>query len=147
MTDDSPFGKPIFTYSRAQAIEDGVLVDVTETAKEAGIVFPVALTSAVFERYVRVPPGLEGQGQSERGRLWDICWMFRFAARASQGDTLLFKLHVAMPDAGNWDTNEGLPDAGSGLTRERHRLVTLKAVCGPGDDPKPVITIMLPDED
>lgn len=27
----------ISTYSRAQAIEDGVLVDVTETAKEAGI--------------------------------------------------------------------------------------------------------------
>jgi hypothetical protein len=26
-------------------------------------------------------------------------------------------------------------------------LVTLKAVCGPGDTPEPVITIMLPDED
>jgi len=29
----------------------------------------------------------------------------------------------------------------------RARLVTLKALCGPGDDGEPVITIMLPEED
>jgi hypothetical protein len=32
----------IHSYSRAQAIADGVLIDVSETAKEVGIVFPVA---------------------------------------------------------------------------------------------------------
>lgn len=31
------FGPVVFSYTRAQAIEDGVLVDVSEMAKEAGI--------------------------------------------------------------------------------------------------------------
>jgi hypothetical protein len=36
----------IHSYSRRQAIADGVLIDVTPTAREAGIKFPVALTAA-----------------------------------------------------------------------------------------------------
>ena len=40
---------PIFsTYSRAQAIEDGILVDVSDTAREAGFTIPVALTRTVW---------------------------------------------------------------------------------------------------
>ncbi len=35
------FGGPIHTYGRAEAIEDGILVDVTETAREAGFSIPV----------------------------------------------------------------------------------------------------------
>ena len=31
--------------------------------------------------------------------------------------------------------------------RQGPKEVTLKAVCGPGDDRKPVITVMLPEED
>lgn len=31
--DENPFGEVIYAYTRAQAIEDGTLVDVTETAK------------------------------------------------------------------------------------------------------------------
>jgi hypothetical protein len=30
---------------------------------------------------------------------------------------------------------------------DRTREMSLKAICGPGDDEEPVITIMLPDED
>jgi len=33
------FGPVIYAYTRAQAIEDGVLVDVSKMAKEAGIKF------------------------------------------------------------------------------------------------------------
>lgn len=42
------FGEPIHTYTRAQAIEDGALVDVSETATEAGFRVPVALTHAAW---------------------------------------------------------------------------------------------------
>jgi hypothetical protein len=35
----------IHAYSRSQAIEDGVLIDATATAREAGIRYPVALTA------------------------------------------------------------------------------------------------------
>ena len=118
----------IYAYTRAQALEDGVLVDVSEMAKEAGIKFPVALTSAVYGKYVEVPDGVSSQ--DETGRLWDILWMFRCAAAKFNGSTLLFKLHVRN------ENRDCMPP-----------LVTLKAVCGPGDTPEPVITIMLPDED
>jgi hypothetical protein len=42
------FREPISTYSRAQAIEEGVLVDGGPTAREAGFRMPVALTAAVW---------------------------------------------------------------------------------------------------
>ncbi len=117
----------IFSYSRAEAISDGVLIDVTKTAREAGVRFPTALTAAVWAEFVSVPVGVEGQ--DETGRLWDILWMFSLAARRGRGgDALHFTLLV--------QNDEGGP-----------REVTLKAVCGPGDDLEPVITIMLPDED
>ena len=40
----------IDAYSRAQALEEGVLVDVSVLAREAGIKFPVAVTRAVWQR-------------------------------------------------------------------------------------------------
>jgi len=119
----------ISSYTRAQAIEDGVLVDVFSVAREAGIKFPVALTSTVWGQYVEVPEGVNCQ--DERGRLWDILWMLRCNARQG-GDTLFFKLYVRNHNRERLTSRD---------------LVTLKAVCGPGDTPDPVITIMLPDED
>ena len=124
------FGEVISSYSRAQAIGDGVLVDVSATAKEAGIKFPVALTSTVWGQYVEVPEGVSCQ--DETGRLWDILWMFRCAAAKFDGSTLLFKLYVRNHNRERLNSRD---------------LVTLKAVCGPGDDGEPVVTIMLPDED
>ena len=120
----------ISRYSRAQAIEDGVLVDVSSVAKEAGIKFPVAMTATVWGQYVEVPEGVGCQDES--GRLWDIVWMFRCAAAKFDGDTLLFKLYVR-----NHNRER--------LTRQD--LVTLKAICGPGDNGEPVVTIMTPEED
>jgi hypothetical protein len=117
----------IDAYSRAQAIGEGVLVDVSSVAREAGIRFPVAMTRTVWSKYVEVPEGVKYQDES--GRLWDILWMLRAQVRRG-GDTLLFKLHVRN------DNRDRIPP-----------LVTLKAVCGPGDSGEPVITIMLPDED
>lgn len=73
------FGPVISAYSRAQAIEDGVLVDVTATAKEAGYRWPVALSRTVWAQYVEVPKGV--QCQDEAGRLWDILWMGRAAIK------------------------------------------------------------------
>jgi hypothetical protein len=87
----------IHSYSRAQAIADGVLIDVSATAREAGIVYQTAVTRAVWENYVRVPGGLAGQ--DERGRLWDVLWMLRFAiARSPEGDFLIYTVFVKADD-------------------------------------------------
>ena len=56
--DTEPFGPVIYTYTRAQAVADGEQVEVTKTAQEAGIRFPVFLTRAVYENYVAVPEGV-----------------------------------------------------------------------------------------
>ncbi|NUQ79571.1 MAG: hypothetical protein HUU21_39190 [Polyangiaceae bacterium] len=119
----------IHQYTRTQAIEDGFLVDVSETAKEAGIKFPVALTRAVWSRYVELTPAAKRALNDERGRLWDVLWMFRCTAvRMGGGSELMFSLYVVTKSI-------------------RPSLIKLKAICGPGDNAEPVITIMLPEED
>lgn len=131
---DSMFGDFVSVYSRRQAIEDGVLVDVSATAREAGFKYPVALTRALWDGYVRPGEGLEGHGQSESGRLWDVLTILRTAIRLHRGGpTLLFDVLFLMAEPGG--------------AAARSRLVRLKSVIGPGDTPAPVITLMLPDED
>ena len=128
--DESLFENIIFSYTRQKALEDGVQVDVSDLAREAGIRFPVFLTRTVFDAYVAIPPKVEGQ--DEEGRLWDILWMLRVAiAKASSvGDRLSFSLYVRNDN-------------------RRPRLVQLVAVCGALDidDSQPSITVMMPDED
>jgi hypothetical protein len=129
-SENSPFGEVIFSYTRSQAVADGVQVEVTKTAQEAGIRFPVFLTRAVYDAYVTVPPGVTAQ--DEAGRLWDIITMARFAILRSRPgcDRLPVALYVRNDN-------------------RRPRLIRLTAVCGPLDidDPQPAITVMLMDED
>jgi hypothetical protein len=120
----------VYAYTRAQAVADGVQVEVSKVAAEAGIRFPVFLTRTVFDAFVSVPPGVTAQ--DEAGRLWDIVWMLRFAVRKAQhGQTRLpFALYVRNDN-------------------RKARLVKLIATCGALDidDPQPAITVMMPDED
>ena len=129
-TNESPFGEVIYAYTRKQAIADGVQIDATKTAQEAGIKFPVFITRGVFESYVAVPEGVTGQ--DEAGRLWDVIWMTRFAILRSHGHT--DRLPVAL-----YVRNDN----------RAAKLIKLIATCGAldMDDPQPAITVMLPDED
>ncbi len=76
-------------YSREQAIDDGMLVDVSNEpeTKEAGFTIPVCLTASVYN-YVEVPEKLEGSGQSFKGRLWDTVYMATMAFRAKKATLL-----------------------------------------------------------
>jgi hypothetical protein len=131
MKDNSPNDMPIiFWYSRAQAIADGVLVDLTEWAQETGFQVPVACTAAVWQGYI-VPNGeLRPAGQSERGRAHDVLWLLYVAIRKcpTRADQLRFEVSFLMPP-------------------RDHRTVELKAIAGPGDAGEAVLTVLLPDED
>lgn len=120
----------IYAYTRMQAINDGVLVDVSDIAREAGLRYPTSVTRSVWEQFVRVPEAVPWQ--DEQGRLWDILWMLRCAIQRRLGEepqtVVLFEMVV---------NNDG----------RSNQVVDLKAVCGPGDDLAPVLTIMLPEED
>jgi hypothetical protein len=121
------FGPVIHSYSRAEALEDGVLIDVTSTAREAGFRIPVALTRAVWDSYVTVPPKVVAQ--DERGRLWDILWMASLAARRNR-------------DAGEVHFTLSVRN-----DNRQPRPRKLKCAVGCGDEGEAVITILLPEED
>lgn len=50
----------ISRYTRAQAIEDGVLVDVTEQAKETGMLLPTVITDHVHNVLEDIPESSAG---------------------------------------------------------------------------------------
>jgi len=123
----------IHSYSRAQAIEDGELIDFSTLAGEAGFNYPVAVTRAVYEDCVLwTERDIEAEGpQDETGRMWDILTMLKHAISANrQARVVTFRVKRT-PRVG-FDSEE---------------IVTLKAVVGPGDTLAPVITIMGQDED
>lgn len=131
---DDLFGKAISSYTRAQAIADGVLVDVTALAREAGFRVPVALTSAVWSDCVAwTNADSERQAtQDESGRLWDVLSMGALAAKRARGaQRIAFELcRVPRGDRG---------------TRPQPVVLTLQI--DPGDNAEPVITILMTDED
>lgn len=125
----------IHTHTRAQLIEDGDLIDVSETAREAGFTVPVAITRAAWADCVEWTAETDKRKatiQDEAGRLWDVVYMAGLAARV-RGDEprRLFELYR-------------VPVQGRGI---RPRRVALAMHIGPGDAGEPVITIGLPNED
>ena len=120
------FGEPIFKYTRAQALADGVLVDVTSTAREAGWRWPVAVTAALWEQLQTIPA--KAQWQDWKGRLWDVIFLAAQAAkRARAGENQIeFQLHLSRDRGGD--------------------IATLLAHVGPGDNGEPVATIGFPSD-
>uniref|UniRef100_E6PSG7 Uncharacterized protein n=1 Tax=mine drainage metagenome TaxID=410659 RepID=E6PSG7_9ZZZZ len=136
------YGEPVHVYTREQAIADGVLIDVSTVAREAGIVWPVAMTSAAWSDCVAWTEQTEARkgytGQSEGGRLWDVCWMLSLAVRGALRRGL---------DASKQPLFYSLlrtPTAGRGVMP---RKVQLKFIVGPDDEGRPCVTVMLPSED
>jgi hypothetical protein len=121
--------KVISVYTRAQAIEDGMLVDVSKYAKELGFRFPVAVTKAVWDSCISWNKDQENAYQDESGRLFDVLWVAMIKAQHTKGSQSTFDI-ACIPRG-----------------RMESKTVSLKFYCGPGDQGEPVITIMLPWED
>ena len=76
----------ISSYSRRQAIEDGVLVDLRQgelydLISEAGFLWPMACTSTVFFECIDVTPAARRAGNDINGRLCDILQTMKNAMR------------------------------------------------------------------
>lgn len=124
-------GEPVSIYTRARAIADGLLVDVSDTARKAGFRIPVAITTVAWNDCVawREADGNQQAMQDEASRLWDILLMASFAARKAQCERYPFQLY-RVPRC------EHPPQS---------RLATLHLHIGPGDAGEPV-TILMPNE-
>lgn len=124
----------ISRYTRADMIRDGSLIEVPDDLRqEAGFRFPIGILSEVWADCVAwSKEDTERQiPQDETGRLWDILMVMREAGKRCSGDTILFSVYRVPRD---------------GKSRKAKR-VELKSVIGPGDDPRPVLTVMFPDQD
>jgi hypothetical protein len=128
------FGEPLSVYTRADAIEDGMLIDVSQLAREAGFKIPVAMTRGAWTDLVEWDEEQHGAHQDETGRLWDVLNVLHWQIKArgpggeSRLDTHVLRVPTKHPDA-------------------RAQRANFYAQCGPGDDAEPVITILLPGED
>ncbi len=111
----------IYSYTRAQALADGVLVDLTERARQCGIRYPTACTAGLWARIQAIP---------EQDR--DL----REVAEAVRISAVLSAMLEAIRQA-----------RGTDRVAFRALGAALWAQCGPGDTAAPVITIMLEGED
>ena len=122
------FGEPISVYTRAQAIEDGTLVDLSKVAPDVcaqHYKVSVACTAAVWgviDRAVKNPRCLN----DVNGVVHDVLWMSKVCAQVVDTSTRLFKVIIR----------------GAG----RKSSYVFKAVVGPGDSGECVLTISEPDE-
>lgn len=125
------FGDSVIdAYSRTQAIEDGVLVDAMQgdfaEVSRQHFKYPIAMSRAVFElmeRAVNNPKWC-----NDYAGIWhDILHMSKCAAYKRTETTSWFQCII------------------TGVGRKRY--YNFKIVCGPGDTPKPVLTVMLAEED
>jgi hypothetical protein len=131
--EDPFFGPIIYAYTRAQAIADGVLVDVSDTAKQAGFKLPVVITDALHSR---LTPTRADQtlGQDYDGRLWDVLWLAAFTIKLADRGTDTVNFTVILQEA---EARSGQP---------QNIDLRLRAVCGPGDEGEPVVTIGFPED-
>lgn len=123
-------GKLVYTYTRTQALEDGVLVnllqdEMTEVCQQH-YKHPIACTLAVFE-IMRKAVENKRYCNDYAGILHDMLWMSRSYKQQVDVSTVLFQVIIA----------------GAG----KKKNYTFKLVCHPGDKGEPVLTIMLPQED
>jgi len=122
------FGPVIYSYTRADAINDMVLVALTERFPDQCSLYrcPVACTAGVW---ALIEHGAAADnGATQACIVWDIVYMSQHCVVARPDDsTVVFE--VIIPGARD---------------SKAHRL---KALVHPGDQMEPVITIMLPEED
>jgi hypothetical protein len=111
------FGEVISAYSREQAHEDGVLVSVNDYDGAGNFKFPVSFTQALFSELQR---GNGSDAETLSARVWDVCYMA--TQGRIDGPDAFFKVIVGS------------------------RTLELRANCGPGDDPAPVMTIGFPED-
>ncbi len=116
-------------FTRAQAISDGILIDVSKQARDLGFRYPVAVTDTIWNSCINWDNEQEKIHQDESGRLYDVLWMAMLMAKRTKGEQAFFDVY-RVPNG------KSLPCP-----------VTLKSVCGPGDQGEPVVTIMRPWED
>lgn len=129
----------VASYTRKEAIADGVQVRIEDKIRrEAGIKVPVFVTETVWDRYLKVPAGLEGC-QDMEGRIWDMLYTSVVVARMKRTTSrFTFKVLFQMPKDLALESNERKHGNVDGFI-EVELISEIGAM--DFDDPSPAITI------
>ncbi|MDE0094686.1 MAG: hypothetical protein OXO49_09330 [Gammaproteobacteria bacterium] len=123
---------PAYTGSRAQAIADGEIVDVSEIGSQVGFKWPVAITKTAWDNLVtwsdedserQVP-------QREKSRLYELMSKCADSVRMRGPKCDRMKFHV-----------QRVPRDGIAT---KVRTAVAQIVAHPGDAGEPVLTIRMP---
>ncbi|MFD2614683.1 DUF6573 family protein [Paenibacillus gansuensis] len=117
----------ISAYSRAEAIADGVLVNVTTYARRVGIIFPVAVTRSVWFDILDPDEAAKESCETLMGRLAKLLLTLKGEMLHASGEKLEFS-HTVTVD---------------GQSKDFPLYATLLL----GDDYEPVITVQFQHED
>ena len=122
----APLSSPVIhSCTRAQALANGILIDVTEIGEEVGFKPPVAITEALQNRLT--PTKAEAVfGQDYDSRLWNVLWVAAFTIKLAARGTETVTFTVVQQEV---DTKSGQPHSVE---------LRLRAVYGPGNEDKPV---------
>ncbi len=115
------FGPVIHAYTRAEALADGVVIDVTYD-KGAAVYNTAVFVTAALHGYLAKGAGKKAETYS--ARLWDACYMVAKVGR------------------------ELSPSTRESTVKIGARRLTVRGECGPVDidDPRPAITLGLPED-
>lgn len=95
----------ISSYTTEQALDDGVLVNLSDLFKkevnECGILIPIYCTSSVFNNYINLTPAAKRALNDEKGRAWDLLFMLKGALKAASkegniGKKFYFKFYCVV---------------------------------------------------
>lgn len=128
-SDDSLFGDVISRYTRAQAIADGQLVDLSALVGDvcrSHYKHPIACTAGVW---IIIDKAIKNRRHCNDlgGVVHDMLWMSRKVSHQINASTRSFRVIIT----------------GAGRSKYHDFVIS----CGPGDNAEPVMTIMLPGED
>jgi hypothetical protein len=114
--------------NRKQAIEAGLLIDVTADAQKLGLTFPVTITKPLWE--IGIAPGQELSEKDKAERLRDVLMAFRLrlAGQATLSPLIDFPAMLALPPG-------GVPQP-----------VPLFALIQPDEQNRATATLLLPNE-
>jgi hypothetical protein len=112
--DNNFWGEVVHRYTRQEAIQDGVLVEVPpDLVREAGIKYHMALTDTAWALVI--------------GRIWDVLMVFRFAAKQTDDGVMFFKVAV-------WDGTRSIDHALKGHVGPGDEGEPVITIMLPGED-------------
>ena len=114
--------------TRQEAIQAGVLIDVTADAQKLGMSFPITITKPLWEVGIAPDQTLSEETKAERLRDVLMAFRLRLASQATLSPLIDFPAMLALPPG-------GVPQP-----------VPLFAVIQPGEQNQAMVTLLLPNE-